>query len=111
MFTEHYRDGKCALPRPATLPLMLEAAASLSEGFPEVRVDFYEAGGKLYFGEMTFASLCGKMDFYTPAFLKELGDQVVLDSGGRMCPAQPQTGTKGDFPCLTPISSKNSKDK
>ena len=79
VFTAHYRDGRCALPRPATLPLMLEAAAALSEGFPEVRVDFYEAGGKLYFGEMTFASLCGKMDFYTPEFLRELGDQVKLD--------------------------------
>jgi hypothetical protein len=57
---------------------MLEAAAKLSEGFPEVRVDFYEAGGKLYFGEMTFASLMGRMDFYTEDFLKELGDQVKL---------------------------------
>ena len=39
------------------------------------------AGGKkLYdgFGEMTFASLMGMMDFYTDDFLKELGDQVKL---------------------------------
>ena len=57
---------------------MLEAAAKLSEGLPEVRVDFYEVQGKLYFGEMTFASLMGRMDFYTPDFLKELGDQVKL---------------------------------
>ena len=57
---------------------MIEAAARLSEGFPEVRVDFYEVRGKLYFGEMTFASLMGRMDFYTPEFLKELGDQVKL---------------------------------
>ena len=28
----------------AELQQMLEAAARLSEGFPEVRVDFYEAG-------------------------------------------------------------------
>lgn len=78
VFTDHYRDGGCSLPRPETLPQMLEAAAKLSEGFPEIRVDFYEVGGKLYFGEMTFASLMGRMDFYTPAFLKELGDQVKL---------------------------------
>lgn len=78
VFTDHYRDGGCALPRPATLPQMLEAAAKLSEGFPEVRVDFYEVRGKLYFGEMTFASLMGMMDFYTPQFLKEMGDQVKL---------------------------------
>ena len=78
VFTDHYRDGGCALPRPSTLDRMLQAAAALSEGFPEVRVDFYESGGRLYFGEMTFASLCGKMDFYTTDFLKELGDQVKI---------------------------------
>ncbi len=78
VYTGHYRDGGSSLPRPETLPQMLEAAAKLSEGFPEVRVDFYEAGGKLYFGEMTFASLMGRMDFYTEDFLKELGDQVKL---------------------------------
>ena len=78
VFTDHYRDGGCSLPKPATLPQMLEAAAKLSEGFPEVRVDFYEIRGRLYFGEMTFASLMGRMDFYTDDFLKELGDQVIL---------------------------------
>lgn len=76
VFTDHYRDGGSSLPKPETLPQMLEAAAILSAGFPEVRVDFYEVQGKLYFGEMTFASLMGMMDFYTPEFLKELGDQV-----------------------------------
>ena len=40
--------------------------------------DFYEAGGKLYFGEMTFSSLFGKMDYFTDEFLVELGDQCVL---------------------------------
>jgi hypothetical protein len=78
VFTDHYRDGGSSLPRPATLPQMLEAAAKLSEGFPEVRVDFYEVRGKLWFGEMTFASLMGMMDFYTDDFLIELGDQVKL---------------------------------
>ena len=78
VFTDHYRDGGCRLPKPETLPQMLKAAAKLSEGLPEVRVDFYEVRGKLYFGEMTFASLMGMMDFYTDDFLKELGDQVIL---------------------------------
>ena len=78
VYTGHYRDGGSSLPRPETLPQMLEAAAKLSEGFPEVRVDFYEVRGKLYFGEMTFASLMGRMDFYTDDFLQELGDQVKL---------------------------------
>ena len=78
VFTEHYRDGGGRLPRPVTLERMLQAAAALSEGFPEVRVDFYEVDGRLYFGEMTFASLGGMMDFYTEDFLRELGDRVQL---------------------------------
>lgn len=78
VFTDHYRDGEGKVPRPECLDRMLSAAARLSEGFPEVRVDFYEAGGRLYFGEMTFASLCGKMDFYTQDYLEELGRQCVL---------------------------------
>ena len=57
---------------------MLEIAADLSTGFPEVRVDFYEIDGHLYFGEMTFASLAGKMNYFTPEYLKELGDHVKL---------------------------------
>lgn len=65
-------------PRPQHLARMLEAASRLSKGFPEVRVDFYEAGGKLYFGEMTFSSMGGRMEYYTPQFLRELGDYCKL---------------------------------
>lgn len=81
VFTDHYRDGGGRVPRPECLERMLVAASALSEGFPEVRVDFYEADGRLYFGEMTFASLCGKMDFYTQDYLEELGRQCVLPKG------------------------------
>lgn len=33
---------------------MLELSERLSAGFPHVRVDWYNIGGKPYFGEMTF---------------------------------------------------------
>ncbi|MBP5218722.1 MAG: glycosyltransferase [Bacteroidales bacterium] len=78
VFTEHYRDGRGAVPRPACLERMLEAASALSKGFPEVRVDFFVAEGRLYFGEMTFASYGGKMDFYTQEYLEELGSKCIL---------------------------------
>lgn len=78
VFTPHYKDGQGKVPRPDNLDQMLEAAAILSKGFPEVRVDFYIVDGRLYFGEMTFASLAGKMDFYTQDYLEELGRQCVL---------------------------------
>ena len=76
--SDHYRVGGSSLPKPETLPQMLDAAAKLSEGFPEVRVDFYEVKGRLYFGEMTFSSQMGMMEYFTDAFLKTLGDQVIL---------------------------------
>ena len=61
------------LPRPVTFDKMLDAAARLSKGFPQVRVDFYEVDGKLYFGEMTFTASAGMNSFYTKDFLLELG--------------------------------------
>lgn len=82
VFTDHYRDGGGIVPRPVTLDKMLEAASVLSEGFPEVRIDFYEWRGKAYFGEMTFSTLEGKIDFYTQEYLEELGRQCVLPKKG-----------------------------
>lgn len=66
------------LPRPTCLTEMIAAARILSKPFPEVRVDLYEVNGKLYFGEMTFTSLGGMMDYYTPEYLQEMGDKVTL---------------------------------
>lgn len=78
VFTEHYRDGNGKVPRPLCLERILSAAAVLSKGFPEVRADFYQVERKLYFGELTFSSLCGKMNYFTDDYLKELGRQCVL---------------------------------
>ena len=78
LFNERFRDGKGLIPKPVCLDEMLSVASVLSEGFPEVRVDFYISGGKLYFGEMTFASVGGMMKRFSDDYLKELGAQCVL---------------------------------
>ena len=78
VFSDTFRDGQGLLQRPKNLEYMLEIAAKLSSGFPEVRVDLYDLGGKVYFGEMTFSSLCGKMTYYSKEYLKQLGEQVIL---------------------------------
>ncbi len=75
--TEHYLAAG-DIPRPEHLDQMLDAAAKLSHGFPEVRVDFYEAAGRLFFSEITFAAYGGRMDFHSPEFLLELGNQCRL---------------------------------
>ena len=74
----HMTVASVALPRPACLEEMIEAARILSKPFPEVRVDLYAVGGKAYFGEMTFTSLGGMQDFYTPEYLQEMGQQVTI---------------------------------
>ena len=74
----HFIPTDKRIPRPATLDKMLDAASRLSKGFPQVRVDFYEVDGKLYFGEMTFTSSSGINGFYTEEFRLQLGQLTKL---------------------------------
>lgn len=62
--------------KPKNLPAMLDYAQKLSQGFSQVRVDFYEVNDKIYFGEMTFTSQCGRMNYFTQEFLKEMLKQI-----------------------------------
>lgn len=63
------------IPKPESLEPMLDYAAKLSKGFPEVRVDFYEIDGKPVFGELTFSTGFG---YFTDEFYRMLGDKVTL---------------------------------
>ena len=74
----HYVAADEDFPAPRDLRLMLDASARLSKGFPHVRVDFYEADGHLYFGELTFATMAGRIDFFTHDFLLKLGNHYAL---------------------------------
>jgi len=77
VFNSHYmRDG--LIPKPANLSGMLEIAEKLAAPFPVVRVDLYNIAGRVVFGEMTFTSLGGLMDFYTDHFLQMTGDMISL---------------------------------
>ena len=72
-----YSRNDHRIPKPEMLDRMIEVASILSKGFPEVRVDLYCVGGRIYFGEMTFTSNGGR-DGYTPEHLITLGNQVIL---------------------------------
>ena len=67
------------LEKPTNLSEMVEVAGILSKGFPCVRVDLYNIRGKIYFGEMTFTSLGGMMNYYTPEFLLKCGEMIDLN--------------------------------
>lgn len=64
--------------RPAQFELMKKLAAQLSEGTPQLRVDFYEVDGKVYFGEMTFFHCSGLAAFHPEEWDKIFGDWVKL---------------------------------
>ena len=78
VYSSHSKKERVNIPRPKNLDKMIEAAKTLSKGFPQVRVDFYEIKGKIFFGEMTFTSTGGFMRYFTPEYLLELGEQVTL---------------------------------
>lgn len=78
VFNSDYLKGE-VIPKPKNFERMVEIAEQLSQGFPEVRVDLYNIEGKIYFGEMTFTSQGGFMDFFTPEFNKMLGDKFCID--------------------------------
>lgn len=80
IFTEHYREQKVLVKKPKNLNLMLEVAEKLSKPFPVVRVDLYNINGDIYFGELTFTSLGGTMDFYTQECLNEMGEMIDISN-------------------------------
>ncbi len=78
VYNEKVHDGEGLVPRPKNLERMLSIASDLSAGFPEVRVDFYDIDGKIYFGEMTFTTDAGHIKNYSQDYLNELGDLCEL---------------------------------
>lgn len=51
------------IPKPEKFEEMLQIAGKLSENFPYVRVDLYNIGEKIYFGELTFYPWSGYVQF------------------------------------------------
>lgn len=75
--TESYRN-KTEVKKPNQLEYMLDCSKKLAKGLPQVRVDFYEVEGQIYFGEMTLTSMAGRMQYFTSDFLEELGNAVNI---------------------------------
>lgn len=78
VFTDHCRKGEQLIPRPHNYEKMLQVASILSSGFPILRVDLYEVDERIYFGELTFTSLGGFMDYFTQEVLDDMGSHVQL---------------------------------
>lgn len=77
VFNSDYLQGE-VMEKPKNLEQMIDIAERLSQGFPELRVDLYNVGGKIYFGELTFTSQGGFMDYFVPEFNRLLGEKFSI---------------------------------
>lgn len=73
-----YGSSGKTVPKPECLDKLFEYSKKLSEDFLHVRVDFYIAGGKIYFGELTFTNGAGFDKMKPESFIRETGDMLDL---------------------------------
>ena len=69
--------------KPKCFEEMADLAAKLSEGVPQLRVDFYEVNGKVYFGELTFAHFSGMVPFEPEEWDYTFGSWITLPEKNR----------------------------
>lgn len=67
------------VPRPAMFDEMKRIAADLCKPFQYVRVDLYQVGGKVYFGELTFFPAGGAPDFVPADYDEYVGKMWRLE--------------------------------
>ncbi len=74
-----YHDSGTTIPeKPLCFEEMKHLASLLSKGLPQVRVDFYEVDGRVYFGELTFFHHGGIVPFYPDKWNYIFGDWIKL---------------------------------
>ena len=77
------KRGKAApegftLPKPENIDTLFELAARMSEGFPYVRMDYFDVDGHCYFGEYTFYPASGFDSNRLPETDRLFGDKIDL---------------------------------
>ena len=73
-------NAKTPPAKPLSFEKMKEMAEKLSQGIPHLRVDFYEANGKIYFGELTFSHWSGFTPFEPEEWDLKFGEWLHLPS-------------------------------
>lgn len=73
-----YKIADYDIPKPRNFERMINFAELLSENFVHTRVDFYEIGDKLYFGEITFTSGSGTEEPEPYKYTMQWGDLLKL---------------------------------
>lgn len=69
--------------KPKNFELMKDLSRSLANGFRQVRVDFYDTGEKVYFGEMTFFHSAGFSEVHPYEWNIKMGEWIPLKDKNR----------------------------
>lgn len=64
--------------KPANFELMKTLASKLSKGIPQVRVDLYDLGDRVLFGELTFSHFSGTVKFEPEEWDYKFGEWITL---------------------------------
>ena len=73
----HPMSGK-VLSKPENFEKMKELASKLSKGYPQLRVDFYNINGAIYFGELTLFHHGGVIPFHPESWNYTFGSWIKL---------------------------------
>ena len=79
-FILQYPNYEGSVPCPDNFMELKGIAQNLADGFSQVRVDLYSAGGRVYFGEMTFAHANGFQKLIPDEWDCKLGDLWPFDT-------------------------------
>lgn len=77
-FTNGHPNATHPVKRPDSFEKMKELAATLSEDIPQLRVDFYDIKGQIYFGELTFFHHSGLETFDPEEWDYKFGEWIKL---------------------------------
>ena len=77
-FRQGHNHAAVTPEKPVRFDEMKKLAGELSKGFPEVRIDFYEVDGRVYFGEFTFFHFGGFMPFEPEEWDYKFGEWITL---------------------------------
>jgi len=74
----YYKNSKHGFEKPKQWEELIEISEKLATGIPYLRVDFYVIDGQIYFGENTFYSWGGYIDFQPSEWDLKAGDCLIL---------------------------------
>lgn len=80
-FLNGHKNAEIEISKPQNFELMKALAETLSEGIPHVRIDFYEVGGAVKFGEFTFYHWSGLVPFKPKEWDYKFGEWIKLPTG------------------------------